>query len=368
MSLSGMLGMLTSPLSAVSGIPFLGRADGGTFWLPVRAAEGAKAVDELFYFIFWICLFFFTLLMALMVIFAIRYRRREEGEEVEKTPSHNLPLEIVWTTIPILLVVAIFFFGFQAYLDMSTPPTDAYEIQVTGQKWKWSFTYPNGYMDELLHVPAGRPVTLVMTSEDVIHSMSIRAFRIKNDVVPGRYRKVWFTANRPGAYDLYCAEYCGTQHSGMISTVIVHEAEDFDVWIADHGDILGSVSPAEGGERLYNLLGCKQCHSTDGAPGVGPTFLDLYGTMRKIRDQADCECDEDYVRESVLDPTARISQGFEPVMPTFKGRLKDKEITAIIAYMKTLSVHAPDEPAADEAAGEAAETDTTETDAGDGGE
>jgi len=362
MSLSGMLGTMTSPLSAIAGVPFLGQTDGGTFWLPVKASEGAGAVDSIFYFIFWISLFFFTLLMALMVIFAIRNRRKKEGEAVEESPSHNLPLEIVWTTIPILVVVAIFFFGFQAYLDMSTPPTDAYEIQVTGQKWKWSFTYPNGYMDELLHVPADRPVTLVMTSEDVIHSMSIPAFRIKNDVVPGRYRKVWFTANRPGEYDLYCAEYCGTQHSGMISTVIVHPAEEFDAWIAEHSDVLGTLSPVEGGERMYNLMGCKQCHSLDGSPGIGPTFRDLYGTERRIADGPPVTVDENYVRESILDPSAKISLGYEPVMPTFKGRLKDKQITAIIAYMKSLSVHAPDEPAtavpaADEAAEEITESD-----------
>lgn len=349
MSLSSLLGPLTKPLSALTGVPFLGQSE-GSFWMPVRATENAGAVDDLFYFIFWICLFFFTLLMAVMVIFAIRYRRRKEGEAVEDSPSHNVPLEVVWTTIPILIVVAIFFFGFQAYLDMATPPEDAYEIQVTGQKWKWSFTYPNGYIDEFLHVPADRPVTLVMTSEDVIHSMSIPAFRVKQDVVPGRYTRVWFEPNRPGEYDLYCAEYCGTQHSGMISSVRVVQADTFDAWIAEKGDVLGTMSPIEGGERMYNLLGCKQCHSLDGAPGVGPTFLDLYGSMRRITDQDDALVDEDYVRESMLDPLARVSFGYQPVMPTFQGRVKDQEITAIIAFMKSLSVHAPQEEADDTSA------------------
>lgn len=363
MSLSSMLGLLTTPLSR-AGIPFLGQSD-GTFWLPVRASEGAGAVDSLFYFIFWICLFFFTLLMAVMVIFAIRFRRKKEGEAVEESPSHNLPLEVVWTAIPILLVVAIFWFGFRAYLDMSTPPTNAYEIQVTGQKWKWSFTYPNGYVDEFLHVPADRPVNLVMTSEDVIHSMSIPAFRIKRDVVPGRYAKAWFQANLPGEYDLYCAEYCGTQHSAMISTVYVHPPEEFDAWIAERGDVLGTMSPVEGGERMYNLLGCKQCHSLDGMPGVGPTFKDLFGSTSEIRDGDPVLVDEDYVRESLLDPAAKVSLGFEPVMPTFQGRVKDKEITAIIAFMKSLSVHAPQEEAveAEPAAVDAADDTAAAADA-----
>jgi len=341
MNLSGLMNL---PAVLVGkGIPFLAQADGATMWLPEQATENAAAVDNLFYFIFWISLFFFTLLMAVMVIFAIRFRRREEGEAVEDSPSHNAKLEVAWTVIPVLLVVVIFFYGFRAYIDQVTPPTNSYEIQVTGQKWKWSFTYPNGYMDELLHVPAGRPVRLVMSSEDVIHSLSIPAFRVKQDVVPGRYTKIWFEANKPGSYDIYCAEYCGDQHSAMISTVIVHTAEEFDLWIAEHSDVLGTGTLLEGGERMYNLLGCKQCHSLDGAPGVGPTFRDLYGTMRQIRDQADRVCDEDYVRESMLDPMARVSQGYEPVMPTFQGRVKDKEITAIIAFLKSLSVHAPQE-------------------------
>ena len=363
MNLSGLLSL--PAVLAGKGIPFLAQADGATTWLPERATENAATVDGLFYFIFWICLFFFTLLMAVMVIFAIRFRRKEEGEAVEESPSHNTKLEVVWTAIPILLVVVIFFYGFQAYIDQVTPPTNAYEIQVTGQKWKWTFTYPNGYMDELLHVPADRPVRLVMASEDVIHSMSIPAFRVKQDVVPGRYTKVWFEATKPGEYDIYCAEYCGDQHSSMISTVIVHTGDEFDAWLAEHSDSLAGGSLVEGGERMYNLLGCKQCHTLDGAAGVGPTFKDLYGSMRHIRDQDDCECDEDYVRESMLDPMARVSQGFEPVMPTFKGRIKDKEITAVVEFLKSLSVHAPqdgDVPA------DADDTQTDDTPTDDGAE
>lgn len=374
--LSGLLG------TAGKGAPFLAQASGPTAWMPEQAAEQAGQVDSLFYLIFWICMFFFTLLMAVMVIFAIRYRRREEGEAVEPSPSHNTKLEVLWTAIPVALVLVIFYFGFRAYMDQVTPPTDAYEIQVTGQKWKWSFTYPNGYIDELLHVPADRPVRLVMTSEDVIHSMSIPAFRVKQDVVPGRYTKVWFTAIEPGQYDIYCAEYCGDQHSAMISTVYVHTPEEFDAWIAENSDVLGSGSLADGGERIYNILGCKQCHSLDGAPGVGPTFQDLYGSERRFRDGDPLTADEDYIRESVLDPMAKVSLGFEPVMPTFQGRIKDREITALIAFLKTLSVHVSDEekealqaaPAAEtadaEEAGEAedageadAETATTDADA-----
>lgn len=341
MILSGLVNTLSV---RGAGVPFLATGD-GTFWLPVRASEAAGTVDNLFYFIFWISLFFFTLLMALLAIFAVRYRRRREGEEPEPSPSHNLAVEVVWTAIPVLLVAAIFWFGFQAYVDMSTPPLDSYQIQVTGQKWKWTFTYPNGYVDELLHVPADRPVQLVMTSQDVIHSLSIPAFRIKRDVVPGRYSKAWFTAVRPGDYDLYCAEYCGTQHSSMISTVKVLAPEAFDAWLREHSDILSGLTPAEGGERVYNVLGCKQCHSLNGAAGVGPTFRDLFGSERSFKDGGRATADENYVSSSVLDPQSRVVQGFEPVMPTFKGRIKDQEITALIAFLKTLSVHAPQDAA-----------------------
>ncbi len=198
----------------------------GSFWMPPQVSTVAHSVDWLFNFILAISVFFFILITLVMVIFVLKYRRRE-GQTAQASPSHNLPLELTWTAIPLVLVIIIFFFGFKGFLDMATPPANAYEVMVEGQKWNWSFTYPNGYVDQNLHVPVDRPVQLVMSSADVIHSLYVPAFRIKMDVVPGRYTKVWFEATEPGEYDLFCAEYCGTSHSDMLALVIVHPPGEF---------------------------------------------------------------------------------------------------------------------------------------------
>lgn len=312
-------------------------ADGGGFWLPVRGSHEASAVDSLFHFILWISVVFFALIVLLMVLFILRYRRRV-GAEAGASPSHNLALEITWTVIPLILVVIIFAIGFKTFLGMSVPPANAYEIQATGQKWKWLFTYPNGHVDEDLHVPVDRPVQLVLTSEDVIHSLFIPDFRVKRDAVPGRFTKTWFTAARPGQHDLFCAEYCGTGHSDMLAKVVVHAPGEFEKWLRDAGDFLDTLPPAAAGERLFRTRGCKQCHSVDGAAGIGPTFQGLFGHPVVLVGGKRIEAaDENYLRESILEPQARIVAGFEPVMPTYKGRLSDKEIQAIIAYIKSLT-------------------------------
>ncbi len=308
----------------------------GSFWLPPQASAQAGDVDSVFYYIFYISLFFFLLIVGLMVLFIVRYRRRADREP-GPSRSHNLRLELTWTIIPVLIVISIFYLGFRGFLDLATPPRDAYEIQVTGQKWQWLFTYPNGHVDEELHVPVDVPVRLVMTSEDVIHSLYIPAFRIKKDVVPGRYTRVWFDADRPGQYELLCAEYCGTGHSDMHTWVVVHEPGGFERWLAEAGSGEARLSPVALGERLYRTRGCKSCHTVDGSGGIGPTFKDAYGHAAVMEDGTRLTVDENYLRESILDPQARIVAGFEPVMPTFQGRLSDQEITAIISYIKSLS-------------------------------
>jgi len=308
----------------------------GGFWLPSQGSEGAAEVDRIFGFVFWVSAFFFLLIVALMVLFVIRYRRRPGREDAEPSPRHNTPLEITWTTIPILIVIAIFIWGFKVYLDINTPPANAYEVLVTGQKWKWLFTYPNGHVDENLHVPVATPIRLVMTSEDVIHGFYIPAFRLKRDVVPGRYVKLWFQATKPGEYQIYCTQYCGTGHSDMWAKAVVHEPGGFERWLEDASNFLAKMSPAEAGERLYRTRGCAQCHSVDGKGGTGPTFKALFGHQVPLDGGKATVADENYIRESILEPQAKIVAGFQPVMPTFQGRLKDQEITAIIEYLKTL--------------------------------
>jgi cytochrome c oxidase subunit 2 len=328
--LNAILAVLTGVLGVLPEKPK------GSFWLPAQASDAAPSVDRLFSFIFWLSLFFFALIVVLMIIFVVRYRRRE-GVEPEPSPSHNMALEVTWTTIPLLLVMVIFAWGFKVYLDMSTPPANSYEIQVTGQKWKWLFTYPTGHVDENLHVPVDQPVRLVMTSEDVIHSFYVPAFRIKRDVVPGRYSKVWFRATEVGEFQVFCAEYCGTGHSDMLAKVIVHEPGGFEKWMDEAANMFKTMTPVQVGEKLYRLRGCAQCHSTDGKAGVGPTFQNVFGHHVELKTGGAIVADENYVRESILEPQAKIVAGFEPVMPTFKGKLSDREISAIIEFLKSLS-------------------------------
>jgi cytochrome c oxidase subunit 2 len=307
-----------------------------TFWLPRRGSSLAADVDFNFGLVYWISVFFFALVTFLMVFFAVRYRQRP-GQKPEKAATHNTPLEVLWSVIPTLIVIGLFWSGYKTYLNMTIPPQNTYEVLVTGQKWNWTFTYPNGYIDAQLHVPIDTPVKLTMTSEDVIHSFYVPDFRIKRDVVPGRYTRVWFTAIETGEYDIFCTEYCGTNHWNMLSKLVVHERADFDAWLEEASDFLSKMPPAEAGEMLYNMRGCKQCHSVDGSPGTGPSFLGKFGSEEKMLTGETVLVEENYIRESILNPQARVVAGYDPVMPTYQGRLKDEEITAIIEYMKTLS-------------------------------
>lgn len=309
---------------------------GESFWMPPPGSSVAAEVDSIFYFIFWVALFFFFLIVSLMAAFVLRYRRRE-GAGPRPSAEHSLALELTWSVIPAIILVFTFHIGFKSFMNLNTPPANAYEILVTGQKWAWLFTYSNGYVDENLHAPQGRPVVLVMTSEDVIHSLFIPDFRVKNDAVPGRYSKVWFAAKDAGEHDIYCAEYCGTGHSTMHARVIVHRRGEFEKWLEDASNFLDRMTPAEGGERIFRARGCAQCHSVDGRPGIGPSLKNVFGAAQPLKDGGSAVADENYLRESIMEPMAKVVAGYDPVMPTFKGRLKDREITALIEFMKTLS-------------------------------
>lgn len=323
------------------GFTLFAQDNGKTFWLPPQGSVSAQAVDWTFYFIYWLSVFFFVLIVTLMVAFVILYRRRDEVTDLAKAPSHHTAMEITWTVIPLILVLFIFYFGFKSFMDYKIAPQNSYEILVTGQKWKWFFTYPNGYVDEDLHVPINQPVLLTITSSDVTHSFYVPAFRTKMDAVPGRYTQAWFEPTIEGEFQLFCAEYCGTEHSDMLAQVVVHRPGEFEKWLEEASNFVDRMPLAEAGERLYTIRGCKQCHSIDGTTGHGPTFLDKYGVEEKLRDGSSVLVDDNYIRESIVNPNARIVAGYEAVMPTYQGRLKDKEITALIAFLKTLSQYAP---------------------------
>lgn len=323
--------MIALPLLAAA----VSQADQGSFWFPVQASRYAPEVDFLFDFILWISTAFFVVIIAVMAVFIIRYRRRA-GVGPKKTPTHNTALELTWSILPGILLVVMFWMGAKAFIGLREPPDDSYEVGVTGQKWNWSFAYPNGHVDPELHVPVDTPVRLVLSSDDVIHSFFVPAFRIKQDAVPGRYTKLWFNAKETGTFQVFCAEYCGTKHSDMLTHVVVHEPGGFERWLADASDFLAKLPPAEAGKKIYESHGCKACHTVDGTPGIGPSWKGVYAHQRSFTDGTSEVALENYLRQSIVEPEAKVVAGFGPVMPTFKGKLKDAEITAVIEFMKTL--------------------------------
>ncbi|MBZ0253961.1 MAG: cytochrome c oxidase subunit II [Candidatus Methylomirabilis sp.] len=304
------------------------------FWFPKQASNLAATVDWLWYFIYYISVAGVLLVLALTAFFVWKYRARE-GHVERKTSTHNTALELGWTLPLIPPMIVMFYVGLTGYVDLRTPPRGAYDINVTARKWAWTFTYPNGHQSDTLHAPAGEPVRMVMTSEDVLHSFWIPAFRVKQDVVPGRYATLWFDAE-PGEYVLECTEYCGTKHSDMLAKVVIQPRAEFDKWLDEQSSLLARMSPEEAGKQVFANKGCVACHSTDGTQIIGPTFKGLYNHEVPLADGTKVVADENYIRESILDPQAKLVAGFGPVMPTFQGTIKDEEITALIAYIKTL--------------------------------
>lgn len=311
--------------------------------MPTQGSTSAAGVDRVFYFIYGISVFFFALIVVLSLVFVIRYRQRE-GRQAQPTSHHNTALELTWTIIPLILVIIIFVMGFRSFMDLSIAPGNAYDIGVVGRKWNWSFRYPNGYVDSDLHVAVNQPVRLTMSSVDVIHSLFVPAFRQKLDVIPGRYTKTWFEAKEAGSYDLYCAEYCGTGHSTMTARVIVHPAGEFEKWLENASNWVKTMPPADAGRILVlgrpdgtGGRGCTQCHKVDGSRLIGPPLNGIWGKEHVLKGGGKVVVDENYIRESILDPQAKILAGYESVaMPTYKGLVKDDEIAAIIEFMKTL--------------------------------
>jgi cytochrome c oxidase subunit 2 len=312
---------------------------------PAQAATSAARVDALFLFLVGITVFFSVLIASLLLGFAVRYRSR--GGARKAVPVHgSAALELLWSLIPLGLAMLTFAWGADIYVDLSRPPGDALDVHAVGKQWMWKLQHPTGRSEiNELHVPVGRPVRLLLTSEDVIHSFFVPAFRIKQDVLPGRYTTLWFEATRPGRYHLFCTEYCGTKHSGMIGWVHVMEPAAFQAWL---GGGMG-VSMASAGERLFLNLGCATCHLPD-QPGRGPSLRGLYGGSVRLRGGEVVAADEAYIRESILDPQARLVEGYEPVMPTFRGLVNEEGVLQILEYLKTLAAApesgpAPAEPA-----------------------
>jgi len=297
----------------------------------------AGQVDTLFWFITGVSLFFFLLVEGLLIGFAIRYRRRK-GEEAAATSEvrGSFLLESIWILIPSLVVLVFFVYGFIVFRDMRAPLAGAADIQVVGKQYLFEFRYPDGRTSVgELRVPVGRPVKLILSSEDVIHSFFVPAFRIKQDMVPGRYTYLWLDPRKEGTFDIFCAEYCGVGHSVMRGTLVVMPAAEYAAWAAA-GISAGAGTPSGRGKALAEKSGCLGCHSVDGSEKIGPSFLGIFGRNTPLSDGRSVTADEEYLRESIVEPGAKVVKGYPNVMPTFKTSLSSGEIAEIIAYLKGL--------------------------------
>lgn len=303
---------------------------------PEQASTIAGDVDLLFYALCAMSIVMTLLLGGLIFTFAVRYRRRKPEYSPMRGVGVNHEdmkrIEYVWIGVPLIVFLGIFYWGAKLFAAMNVAPADATPVYVVGKQWMWKLQHVSGHREiNELHVPVGRPTKLVMTSEDVIHSFYVPAFRLKTDVLPGRYTTMWFTPTKTGEYPLYCAEYCGTKHSQMLGKVIVMELKDFQSWLSQGA----TDSLAEAGEKLFNELGCQTCHN-DKPKARGPDLRGIYNNTITLRGGASIVANEDYLRESILEPQRRIVAGYQPVMPTYVAQLNQEKVIQLIAYIKTL--------------------------------
>jgi cytochrome c oxidase subunit 2 len=319
-------------------------------FLPEQGSAYAQQVDYLHYFVITMTMLGFAGVAAATLWFVIRYRRRQEGEStphVEPTALH----EVLFVAGPLALFLLWFAIGYPLFVRLQTPPRESMDVYVMGKKWMWKFAYAGGPSGvDTLHVPVGRPVRLLVTSRDVIHSLYLPAFRLKVDAVPGRYTQTWLQADKPGRYEIFCAEFCGVGHSAMLGELVVMPADKFDEWLAEsrrsqavasaQDSVQQESNPittlAEQGRKLSAEYGCFKCHSVDGTRHIGPSWLDLYRRREPLEDGATVVADEGYLTESMMDPRAKVVKGFQPVMPTFQGRIPGPEIAAIVEFIKSL--------------------------------
>src|SRR5687767_8892770 len=307
-------------------------------WIPLvpeSASTFSWKVDALYFYLSGVTLFFALLISGTLIFFVIRYRRRTPFE-IPRPIAGSHKLETVWTVIPLVIAMTMFLWGATVYFDQYRPPQNAIEVYVVGKQWMWKLQHATGQREiNELHVPVGRKIKLIMTSEDVIHDFFVPAFRTKADVVPGRYTTMWFEATKPGRYHLFCAEYCGMNHSGMIGSVIVMESRDFDTWLSGN---TGNTTPAAAGQQLYQTLGCTSCHGANGEGGRGPVLAGLFGRQTPLASGESVVANEAYIRESITNPQAKLVAGFGPIMPTFQGQVTEDQLVQLVAFIKSLQV------------------------------
>ncbi|HZJ43276.1 MAG TPA: cytochrome c oxidase subunit II [Pyrinomonadaceae bacterium] len=305
-------------------------------WIPLvpdSASTLSWKVDAIYFYLSGITLFFTLLISGILIFFVIRYRRRSPYE-IPRPIAGSHKLETLWTVIPFLISMTIFGWASSVYFQQYHPPDNAVEVYVVGKQWMWKIQHSTGQREiNELHVPVGRKIKLIMTTEDVIHDFFVPAFRMKADVVPGKYTTQWFEATKTGTFHLFCAEYCGMNHSGMIGSVIVMEPREFDNWLSGN---INSASPAAAGQQLYQTLGCVSCHGANGEGGRGPTLAGLVGRKTPLVGGQEVVADEAYIRESILNPQAKLVEGFGPIMPTFQGQVSEDQLLQLLAFIKSL--------------------------------
>jgi cytochrome c oxidase subunit II len=300
---------------------------------PTEASSVAQGVDLLFLFMVLVSGGVVTLIFGLIIFFAVKYRRRSD-DEVGAPISGSTRLELAWTLIPLGAFMIPFIWGAWLYLQMAKPPTNAEPVYVVAKQWMWKFEHASGQSEiNELHVPVDRNIKLTMVSQDVIHSFFVPDFRIKQDVLPDRYTTTWFRATQIGTYRLECAQYCGTNHSLMTGSIIVMSQSDYAAWLA--GGVTAQQSPAQVGANLFQQYGCSGCHHADGS-GPAPSLVGVFGHTVHLSDGSTVIADENYVRESILSPRAKIVAGYQPIMPSFQGRLSEEQILQLIAYIRSL--------------------------------
>ena len=305
-------------------------------WIPLvpdSASTLSWKVDALYFYLSGVTLFFALLISSVLIFFVIRYRRRTPYE-IPRPIAGSHKLETLWTIIPFVIAMTMFGWGAQIYFQQYKPPANAIEVYVVGKQWMWKLQHATGQREiNQLHIPVGRKIKLIMTSEDVIHDFFVPAFRTKMDVVPGKYTTMWFEATTPGTYHLFCAEYCGMNHSGMTGSIIVMEPREFDNWLSGNA---GSGTPAAAGQQLFQSLGCASCHGANGEGGRGPTLAGVFGKKTQLQTGDSVTVDEGYVRESILNPQAKLVAGFGAIMPTFQGQITEDQLMQLVAFIKSL--------------------------------
>lgn len=308
-------------------------ASGPSVFMPPQASEIARGVDALYQFLLIASFISCVLVIGGLIVFAIKYRRQTDSD---KTPyiSHNTYLEFLWSFIPFVIFMVAFVWGWIEYHQLRSMPKNGLEIAVEAQKWDWSFVYKNGRRAAgEFYVPVGQDVKLVMTSKDVLHSLFLPSFRTKQDVIPGRYTALWFRPEVEGSFQIFCTEYCGDKHSAMLAKVNVVSREAYEEWLGN--EPYKGLSSIEIGQKVYQTR-CIACHQLTEAKNVGPSFKGVFGREEQLVSGETVTVDENYIRESILNPNAKVVAGYQPVMPTFAGQLSEEELMGIIDFLKTV--------------------------------